>query len=76
VANAAVGFGMRAYHVTDRNEEVAGVGLQLCTGVGIPGIANPEFKRDARDGLLKLIECNHRFNLRRRLRRVLVRRSG
>jgi predicted ATP-grasp superfamily ATP-dependent carboligase len=67
---------MRTYHVTDWNEEVAGVGLQLCTGVGIQGIANPEFKRDALGGRLKLVECNHRFNLRRRLHRLVVRRSA
>lgn len=55
------GFGMGCYHVTDWNEEVAHVGLRFCQGVGIRGMACPEFKRDARDGVLKLIECNHRF---------------
>jgi hypothetical protein len=68
-----VEFAMGTYHVTDSNEEVAAVGLQLCTGVGIRGVANPEFTRDARDGRVKLIERNRR--LCRRLRRSLVRRS-
>lgn len=58
-----VGFGMGTYHVTDYNEEVARLGLQFCQGVGIRGVGNPEFKRDARDGRLKLIECNHRFSM-------------
>ena len=29
--------------------------------MGLRGLGNVEFKRDARDGRLKLIECNHRF---------------
>jgi predicted ATP-grasp superfamily ATP-dependent carboligase len=67
-----VAFGMGTYHQTDWNEEVARVGLQFCRGVGILGMANPEFKRDARDGRLKLIECNHRFTMSNEL----VRRVG
>lgn len=67
-----VGFGMGTYHVTDWNEEVARVGVQFCRGVGIRGVANPEFKWDARDGRLKLIECNHRFTMSS----DLVRRVG
>ena len=67
-----VGFGMGTYHVTDWNEEVARVGLQFCRGVGIVGVANPEFKRDSRDGQLKLIECNHRFTMSNEL----LRRAG
>jgi predicted ATP-grasp superfamily ATP-dependent carboligase len=67
-----VGFGMGSYHVTDWNEEVADVALRFCTGVGVRGMANPEFKRDERDGRLKLIECNHRFTMSNEL----VRRVG
>src|SRR5262249_29261344 len=67
-----VGFGMGSYHVTEWNEEVARVGLQFCRGVGILGMATPEFKPDARDGRLKLIECNHRFTMSNEL----VRRVG
>ena len=47
--------------MTDRNPEVAELGLRFFQGVGLRGLANVEFKRDARDGRLKLIECNHRF---------------
>jgi len=67
-----VGFGMGSYHVTDWNPEVADVALRFCRGVGIRGMANPEFKRDERDGRLKLIECNHRFTMSNEL----VRRAG
>ncbi len=55
------GFGFGTYHVTDWNPEVAEMGLRFCKGSGLRGLANVEFKRDPRDGLLKLIECNHRF---------------
>ncbi len=32
-------------------------------------MATPEFKRDERDGRLKLIECNHRFTMSNELTR-------
>ena len=53
------GFG--CYHVTDWNPEVRDLGLRLFRHVGLKGVANVEFKRDSRDGELKLIECNARF---------------
>jgi D-aspartate ligase len=53
------GFG--CYHITDWNPEVRDLGLRLFRHVGLKGIANVEFKRDPRDGMLKLIECNARF---------------
>lgn len=55
------GFGFGTYHVTDWNPEVAEMGLRFLQGVGLRGIGNVEFKRDPRDGRLKLIECNARF---------------
>lgn len=54
-------FGVGTYHMTDWNPEVAEVGLRFLQGIGLRGLANVEFKRDARDGKLKLIECNHRL---------------
>jgi predicted ATP-grasp superfamily ATP-dependent carboligase len=54
-------FGMGCYHVTTSDPEVVDVGLRFLRGVGVRGLANVELKRDARDGRLKLIECNHRF---------------
>ncbi|GEL16913.1 ATP-grasp domain-containing protein [Pseudonocardia asaccharolytica] len=55
------GMGLGCYHVTDWNPEVREVALRLFTYVGLRGVANAEFKRDVRDGRLKLIECNARF---------------
>jgi D-aspartate ligase len=54
-------FGSGCFHVTDWNPEAAELGLRFFEGVGLRGLGNVEFKRDARDGRLKLIECNHRF---------------
>ena len=54
-------FGDGSYHVTTWDPEVARLGLEFFQGVGVRGLANVEFKRDARDGRWKLIECNHRF---------------
>lgn len=55
------GMGLGCYHVTDWNPEVRDVALRLFKHVGIRGLVNAEFKRDERDGLLKLIECTARF---------------
>jgi predicted ATP-grasp superfamily ATP-dependent carboligase len=54
-------FGTNSYVVTRWSPEVAEAGLHFLRGVGLRGLANVEFKRDSRDGELKLIECNHRF---------------
>ena len=51
-----VGMGNGCYHITDRNPEVREVALKLFRHVGLRGLANAEFKRDQRDGRLKLIE--------------------
>jgi D-aspartate ligase len=55
------GFGLGTYQVTEWIPEVAELGLRFLRGAGVRGLACVEFKRDARDGRLKLIECNHRF---------------
>ena len=54
-------FGLATYHLSRWDEETAALGLRFFQGVGLRGIGNVEFKRDPRDGQLKLIECNHRF---------------
>lgn len=54
-------FGTGVYHVMDWNEEVADLTLRFCQSAGLRGLVNVEFKRDSRDGRLKLIEANHRF---------------
>jgi len=53
--------GFACYHITDWNPEVRDLGLRLFRQAGLKGVANVEFKRDPRDGRLKLIECNARF---------------
>jgi D-aspartate ligase len=54
-------MGGACYHVTDYIPELKEPSLKLFRQVGLRGLANIEFKRDARDGRLKLIECNARF---------------
>lgn len=56
-----VNMGIACCHVTDRNPEVAEMGLRFFRHVGLVGFGNIEFKRDPRDGQLKIIECNARF---------------
>ena len=56
-----VSMGTCCYHVTDWIPDLCPVGLRLFQHVGLRGLANVEFKRDPRDGVLKLIECNARF---------------
>lgn len=55
------GFGLGTYHVSQWLPEVADLGLRFCRAAKLRGVANVEFKRDSRDGLLRLIECNARF---------------
>ena len=65
-------FGGGTYHVSGWDPEVAEAGLRFFQGVGLRGIGNVEFKRDGRDGRLKLIECNPRVTAADRL----VQRAG
>lgn len=53
-------FGPACYHVSSVIPEVAEVGTRFFDAIGLRGLGNIEFKRDMRDGLLKLIECNPR----------------
>ncbi len=54
-------FGLGTYHISRWQPEVAELGLRFAQGVGLRGIGNVEFKRDRRDGVWKLIECNPRL---------------
>lgn len=54
-------FGVASYATNDAQPEAQRIGLQFFQGVGVRGLGNVEFKRDARDGRLKLIECNSRY---------------
>jgi D-aspartate ligase len=53
--------GLACYHITDWNPEVRDLALKYLEHVQLIGLANVEFKRDHRDGKLKIIECNARF---------------
>jgi D-aspartate ligase len=55
------GFGLTTYHQMHREPEVMELGLRFLQGIGLRGPACVEFKRDARDGRLVLIEANPRF---------------
>ena len=64
------GFGFGTYHVTSWEPETAELGLHFFGEIGLRGLACAEFKRDARDRRLKLIEVNHRLTLATELLRV------
>ena len=53
--------GFACHHVTDWDPEVRDLGLRVFKQAGLRGLANIEFKRDPRDGTLKVIEVNARF---------------
>ena len=56
-----VNEGLGCYHVTARIPAVADLARTLLAHMGLRGLANVEFKRDVRDGQLKVIEVNARF---------------
>jgi D-aspartate ligase len=56
-------FGVGAYVTAEWAPDVVEEGMKFVRAAGLRGLAHVEFKRDERDGKLKLIECNHRFNL-------------
>jgi predicted ATP-grasp superfamily ATP-dependent carboligase len=58
-----VQYGQGCYVVSDWNEEVIAEALRFLRGIGLCGLFHVEFKRDPRDGGLKLMECNHRFTI-------------
>jgi D-aspartate ligase len=67
-----VGFGLGSFHVTGWVPDAAALGLKFFTGIGLRGVGNVEFKRDSRDGRLKLIDCNPRLTAADQL----LRRAG
>lgn len=67
-----VRFGTGTYHVSEQVDDAAELGRRFFATGGLRGLGNVEFKRDARDGRLRLIECNARLTAAA----DLVRRSG
>jgi D-aspartate ligase len=62
-------YGTGSYHVSVVDPEVSALGLRFFQGIGLRGLAYVEFKRDSRDDVLKIIECNHRFGASNELAR-------
>ncbi len=56
-----VNSGGATYHVSDWLPETAQEGLKFFQNTGFQGFGNIEFKKDPRDGVLKVIEVNARF---------------
>jgi D-aspartate ligase len=54
-------FGLGSYHATEWLPDTAEMGKRFFREIGFRGLGNVEFKRDPRDGQLKLIEVNARF---------------
>jgi D-aspartate ligase len=63
-------FGLASYEVSAWDPELAEAGLRFFREIGLRGLATVEFKRDPRDGELKLIECNYRFTASAELVRI------
>jgi D-aspartate ligase len=63
VRRSPIHTGSVSYHVTDWNAEAAALGRRLFASLKLRGVGNVEFKRDPRDGRLKIIEVNARFTL-------------
>jgi D-aspartate ligase len=64
-----VNSGNACYHITEWLPETAAAGRRFFEGVGYRGLGNIEFKRDPRDGKLKIIEVNGRFTAAQELLR-------
>lgn len=64
--------GAGSYHITEWLPETAAEGQKFFDGINYSGFGNIEFKRDLRDGQLKVIECNPRYTAAQEL----VTRSG
>ncbi len=62
-----VNRGGACFHQSQWLPETADMGRKLFEGIDWHGIANVEFKRDTRDGQLKIIEVNARFTAAHRL---------
>jgi predicted ATP-grasp superfamily ATP-dependent carboligase len=56
-----VNRGNACYHITEWLPDTAELGRKFFDGIEFRGMGNIEFKRDTRDGKLKVIEVNARF---------------
>jgi predicted ATP-grasp superfamily ATP-dependent carboligase len=61
IRRSPLNFGLASYHATEWLPDTAEMGKRFFRGINFRGLGNVEFKRDPRDGQLKLIEVNARF---------------
>lgn len=61
IRNLPIRFGTGSACVSRHDPEVIALGRRVFTALGYRGVGSIEFKRDARDGALKLIEINARY---------------
>jgi len=61
IRRSPLNFGLASYHATEWLPDTAEMGKRFFRGIDFRGLGNVEFKRDPRDGQLKLIEVNARF---------------
>ncbi len=59
--NNPIRFGVASACQSEDLPEVMALGRRLLTALGYQGVGSIEFKRDGRDGVLKLIEINTRY---------------
>jgi D-aspartate ligase len=64
------GFGDGCYRIAEWDDEIAALGLRFLREARAYGVAEVELKRDARDGVVRLIECNYRFSSANELPRL------
>ena len=67
-----VNHGGGSYHISEWLPDTAEEGRKFFAGINYSGFGNIEFKRDTRDGKLKVIECNARYTAAQEL----ITRSG
>ena len=61
VRRKPINEGSGTYQITDNLPEVENLGRKFFEHINYRGFGSIEFKRDPRDGQLKVMECNNRF---------------
>jgi len=61
VRRIPINEGAGTYQITEHLPDVEALGKRFFESLNYTGLGNLEFKRDPRDGELKVMECNNRF---------------
>lgn len=61
VRRKPINEGSGTYQITDKLPDVENLGRMFFEHIDYRGLGSIEFKRDSRDGQLKVMECNNRF---------------